>query len=158
MVLSREKRLALEHLGKDAPRAPDVHLDVVLLPREHDFGCSVVSRRDVARHLGVLYTCETEVADLEIAVLVDEDVAGLEIAVHHTSRVDVFQPTLLESASILAHFGGPGRGGGGPLATHQNLVEKVLDKLLLERPRGQQTVEIGSQQLGDEVTELVSVW
>ena len=113
MVLSREKRLALEHLGKDAPRAPDVHLDVVLLPREHDFGCSVVSRRDVARHLGVLYTCETEVADLEIAVLVDEDVAGLEIAVHHTSRVDVFQPTLLESASILAHFCHLFTGGGG---------------------------------------------
>ena len=31
-----------------------------------------------------------------------------------------------------------------------------MDELLLKRPRGKQTVEIGSQQLGDEVTELVS--
>lgn len=100
MVLSGEQGLALEHLSKDASRAPNVNLHIVLLPREHDFRCSVVSRRDVTRHLGVLYTGETEVANLEIAVLVDENVAGLEIAVHNTSRVDVFQSTLLESATI----------------------------------------------------------
>ena len=100
MVLSREKGLALEHLSKDASRAPNVNLHVVLLPREHDFRCSVVSRRDVTCHLGVLYTGETEVANLEIAVLIDEDVAGLEITVHHTSGVDIFQSTLLESAKI----------------------------------------------------------
>jgi len=32
-----------------------------------------------------LYTGETEVADLEIAVLVDEDVAGLQVTVDDTS-------------------------------------------------------------------------
>lgn len=43
VVLAREQRLALQHLSKDAPRAPDVDLDIVLLPCEHDFGGAVVS-------------------------------------------------------------------------------------------------------------------
>jgi hypothetical protein len=80
MILPREQRLALQHLGKDAARAPDVNFDVVLLPCEHDLGRAVVSRGNVAGHLRVLDTCKAEVADLEVAVLVDEDVAGLEIA------------------------------------------------------------------------------
>lgn len=71
VVLAREQRLALEHLGEDAAGAPDVDLDIVLLPGEHDLGGAVVSGRDVAGHLGVLDAGEAEVADLEIAVLVD---------------------------------------------------------------------------------------
>jgi len=94
VVLSGEQRLALKHLREDAPRTPDIDLHVVLLPREHDLGCSVVSRGNVSGHLGVLYTGETEVADLEIAVFVYEDVAGLQITVDNTSRVDVFQTAL----------------------------------------------------------------
>ena len=74
-VLAREQWLSLEHLCKDATRTPDVHRDVVLLPREHDLGCAVVPRRDVARHLRVLQSGETEIADLQIAVLIHEDVA-----------------------------------------------------------------------------------
>jgi hypothetical protein len=98
VVLSGEQRLAFKHFCKDAPRAPDINLDVILLPGEHNLRCSVVSRRDVSSHLGVLYTGETEVADLEIAVFVDEDVAGLEITVDNTSRVDVFETALWKSA------------------------------------------------------------
>jgi hypothetical protein len=94
VVLSGEQRLALEHLCENAARAPDVDLDVVLLPREHDLGCSVVSCRDVSGHLGVLYTGEAEVADLEIAVLVHEDVAGLQVTVNNTGGVDVFETAL----------------------------------------------------------------
>jgi len=97
VVFSREQRLALEHLGEDASCTPDIHLDIVLLPCEHDFWRSVVSGRNVSCHLGVLYTSETEVADLEIAVLVDENVAGLQVTMYDTSGVDVFQTTLLES-------------------------------------------------------------
>jgi len=77
MVFPREERLALEHLGKDAACAPDVHLDVVFLPCEHDFGGSVVSGGDVPRHLGVLYAGETKVADFKVTVFVDENIAGL---------------------------------------------------------------------------------
>lgn len=42
------------------------------------------------------------------------------------------------------------------LVTYQNLVEKILDELLLQRPGGEQTVKIGSEQLSDEVTVRVS--
>jgi hypothetical protein len=40
--------------------------------------------------------------------------------------------------------------------THQDLVEEVLDKLLLQRSGGEQTVEIGSQELRHEVAGYVS--
>jgi hypothetical protein len=36
---------------------------------------------------------------------------------------------------------------------HQDLVQKVLDELLLQRPRSQETVQVGSQKLRDEVTD-----
>jgi hypothetical protein len=90
VVLSGEQRLSLEHFREDAARAPDVHLDIVLLPREHDLRCSVVPCGDIAGHLGVLYTGESEIANLEIAVLVDEDVTGLQITMDDTGRVHVF--------------------------------------------------------------------
>ena len=35
--------------------------------------------------------------------------------------------------------------------THKNLVQEVLNKLLLERARGKQSVEVGSKELGDKV-------
>jgi hypothetical protein len=94
VVLSGEQRLALEHLGENAACTPDVHLHIVLLPREHNLWRSVVSSRNITSHLGVLYTGETEVADLEIAVFVYEDVARLQVTVDNTSRVHVFQATL----------------------------------------------------------------
>lgn len=94
MVLSGEERLALEHLGEDATSAPDIDFHVVLLPGEHDLGGSVVSGGDVASHLRVLDSSETEVANLEIAVLVDEDVAGLEVAVDDAGRVHVLETPL----------------------------------------------------------------
>ena len=94
VILAREQRLALEHLGENAARAPDIHLNVVLLPREHNLRCSVVSCRDITGHLGVLYTGETEIADLEITVLVYEDVAGLQVTVDDTSGVHIFETTL----------------------------------------------------------------
>lgn len=68
--------------------------DVVLLPREHDLGGSVVARRDVARHLRVGEAREAEVADLEVAVLVDEDVGRLEVAVDDAGRVHVLEAAL----------------------------------------------------------------
>lgn len=35
--------------------------------------------------------------------------------------------------------------------THKNLVKEVLNKLLLERPRGEQAVEISAEEFGHEV-------
>jgi hypothetical protein len=41
-------------------------------------------------------------------------------------------------------------------STHEDLVKKVLDELLLEGPRSQETVEVGAQELGHEVAAEVS--
>lgn len=74
-ILAGKERLALEHLGEDAACGPDVDGDVVFLPGEHDFGGAVVAGGDVARHLRILNAGEAEIADLEVAILIDEDVA-----------------------------------------------------------------------------------
>jgi hypothetical protein len=48
-----------------------------------------------------LYTGQTEVTDLKIAVLVDKNVARLQITVNNAGGVDIFQATLLKSADDL---------------------------------------------------------
>ena len=94
MVLSWEKRLALQHLRENTTRAPDINLHIILLPCKHDLRRSVVSRRYISGHLRILQTGKAEVADFEIAVLVYEDVAGLEIAMDDTRGVDIFETAL----------------------------------------------------------------
>jgi hypothetical protein len=94
VILAGEERLALQHFGEDAARTPDVDLNIVLLPRQHDLGGTVISRGYIAGHLRVLNTGEAKVANLQIAVLVNENVAGLEITVNDASRVHVFETTL----------------------------------------------------------------
>lgn len=94
VVLAGEQRLALEHLGKDTSNTPDINFNIVLLPGEHDFRSSVVSRRDITGHLRVLNAGQTEVANFQIAVLVNQDVAGLQVTVDNAGRVDVFQSAL----------------------------------------------------------------
>lgn len=90
MIFSREQGLPFQHLGEDAAGAPNIDLDIVLLPREHDLGRPVISRRDIAGHLRVLYASQAEVAYLQVTILIDKDVAGLEIAMNDSGRVDVF--------------------------------------------------------------------
>lgn len=94
VVLAGEKGLSLQHLREDTSGTPDVHLDIVFLPGEHDFGSSVVSCGDVARHLGVLDTGQSEIADLQITVFVDENVAGLQVTMDDASGVNVFEAAL----------------------------------------------------------------
>ena len=67
-ILSREERLSFEHLGKYAPRTPDIYCNVVLLPREHDLGSPIIASRHVARHLRVLYSGEAKIANLNYRV------------------------------------------------------------------------------------------
>ena len=77
----------------------------------------------------VLNAGKTEVANLQVAVLVDEDVGWLEIAMDDTGGVDILQST-------------------------ENLVQEVLYELLLKRSGGKETVEISAEELGDEVAEM----
>ena len=41
--------------------------------------------------------------------------------------------------------------------SYQDLVEEVLNELLLQRSGGEQAVQIGSEELGDEVAGRISV-
>lgn len=84
MILPQEKRSPCHHLGEDTSRAPDVDFLVVLSPGEHDLGCAVVSRGDVTCHQRFPHAGQAKVADFEITVLVDKDVAWFEIAVDDT--------------------------------------------------------------------------
>jgi len=68
----------------------------IIRKAEHDLGRAVPPRRDVLGHEALLLRLveparEPEIANLEFAVRVHEQVAGLEIAVQHVGRVDVFQ-------------------------------------------------------------------
>jgi hypothetical protein len=127
VILSWEQGLAFQHLCEYASRTPDINLHIVLLPCEHNLGRSVVSRRDIAGHLGILNTRETEITDLQVAVLVYENVAGLEISVDNACGVDIFQTTLNKMLALNISLAIP-KG-----FFYQDLVEEVLDELLLER-------------------------
>ena len=94
MILPGEQGLALQHLGENTSRAPDINLDIILLPCEHNLWGPVVSRRDITSHLWVLDTCQAKVADFQITVLVHENVARLQITMNNTCRMNVFQTTL----------------------------------------------------------------
>ncbi len=97
MIFAREQGFAFQHLGEDASRAPDVDLHVVLLPREHNLRRAIVPRRDVSRHLRVLDAGEAEITNLEIAIFVDQNIAGLEVPMDHPGGMDILEAALLPS-------------------------------------------------------------
>ena len=72
----------------------------VLFERQHNFRCSVPPCGYIFCHetsLGTGWfgsldgTCETEIADLEVAVGVEEEVGGLEIPMNDIGRVQCLQ-------------------------------------------------------------------
>ena len=90
MVIPGEEGPAEQHLRKDAPRTPDIDFLIVVLPRKHDFGGAVVAGRDVSGHAQFLDAREAEIADFQVAILVDEEITRFEVAVDDTGGVDVF--------------------------------------------------------------------
>jgi len=110
--------------------------------------------------------CEIEKeTNLKITVLVDENVGRLEISVDDSSRVNVLESTLrFEEAKRLSvsGFACNRDDGGDPneqrvkereSGTNKHLVEEVLDELIVQRPGGEESVKIGSEQLSHEVAE-----
>jgi len=98
VVLAWKQWFPFQHLRKDTPCAPYVNLHIVLLPCEHNLRRAVVSRRHISRHLWVLDARKAKVADFQVAILVDEDVTGLQVAMDNPCRVYVFQTALPVSA------------------------------------------------------------
>lgn len=94
--------------------SPLLTCDIVLLPRQHDFRGSVISGRHVSGHLGILNSGQTKVTDLrrkqesgsmallshskathlQVTVLVHQNVTRLQVSVHNTGGMDVFETTL----------------------------------------------------------------
>lgn len=149
MVLAGKEGLSFQHLGEDTACTPNIHLDVVLLPSEHDLRSSVVSGRHIAGHLRILNTGQAKVANFQVAVLVDKDVARLQVTVDHTGGMNVFQSTLKSGESVSSSSQCRAR---VCYKTDQNLVQEVLNELLLQWTGGQETVEVSSEKLGDKVT------
>mmetsp|Transcript_6182 Transcript_6182/g.19829 ORF Transcript_6182/g.19829 Transcript_6182/m.19829 type:complete len:367 (+) Transcript_6182:79-1179(+) len=99
VVVAGEQRLAQQELAEDAAAGPDVYCLSVLLACEHDLRRAVPPRHDVLRQLprraearrevGLDASSEAQVADLEIAIRVDEEVRRLQVAVQHVGRVHV---------------------------------------------------------------------
>ncbi len=68
----------------------------VVCKAEHNLRCAIPPRRDIFGHepllLGLIKPAgKSKIANFELAIRVDEQVARLEIAVQHVGRVDVFQ-------------------------------------------------------------------
>lgn len=94
VVLPREKRLARQHFSKDASDTPNVYFLVILSPGEHDLGGAVESSGHIAGHILFLHTGQAKVANFEIAVFIDENIAWFEIAMDHAGGMDIFEATL----------------------------------------------------------------
>lgn len=104
--LGCEEGFSVEELSEDAAAGPDVDGGGVEVADEEELGGPVVAHGDVLGQvdafgwrvgsgrwllLEVLDAApgESEVAELDVAVLVDEYVVGLEVAVHDACRVHV---------------------------------------------------------------------
>lgn len=101
----------------------------IVLERQHDFGSAIPSRGNVFRHVAsVLFgingetTRKTEVANLELAVGIDQQITGLEITVENVRRVDVLETAenLVDEGlevSVCKWLAGPD--DGSKIALHQ---------------------------------------
>lgn len=90
VVGAREQHATPDHLAHDAAHGP--YVDVLLVAHaQYDLGRPVVPRDDVGGHHegGAGRPGQAKVEDLEGAVALDDDVAGLEVPVDYARRVEV---------------------------------------------------------------------
>ena len=101
----------------------------VALKAQHDLGRAVPARRHVLSHVARILlrvhrktAGQSKIADLELAVGVDQQVAGLQVAVQHIGRVDVLQAAqdlVDEGLEMSVGKGLTGTNDGGKIAFHQ---------------------------------------
>lgn len=121
VVATLEEGPAAEELGKDAAHGPDVNCRCgvsgdsawvanygmalrtcfgIALEAQHNLRCTVPSGCNVLGHVACVLlrvdretTGQAEVTNLELAVGIDQQVTGFEIAVQDVGRVDVLETT-----------------------------------------------------------------
>lgn len=96
---------------------------------QHDFRCTVPACGDVARHLRLGGPGQAKIEYPKFTVLVDGQVAGLEVAVDDAGGVDV-----LEAA--------------------QHLVDQELHVIVGKALRSNDVVQVGSHEMSHEVDLL----
>lgn len=87
-----EERLAGGHLGEDAADGPHVDTSGVLATTEKDLRCAVPESDDfvcVGTERDTECAGQTEIGQLQVALLVDEQVLRLEVTVQHAVGVAV---------------------------------------------------------------------
>ena len=129
VVLPREEGLPAQNLGQDAPHRPDINRARVILAAEQQLRRPVPPRDHVLGHEPPLRRRprQAKVAYFQVAVRVQEQVAGLQIAVQHLRGVNVLEPA-------------------------QDLVQEILAVLVAEAlRRSQDLVEVRVHQLVHQV-------
>lgn len=91
-----KNRLPQKHFSQHTPEAPDVDFLPVAVGAEEHLGCPVPPRGDVlsedellVRAMGEERPDEAKVTELNLAVLAEEDVGRLEVAVKEVGGVEV---------------------------------------------------------------------
>lgn len=96
-VFAREQRLAAQHLGQNTAYTPHVDRLGILLERQHDLWRTVPARSHIFRHearvvfLRSSGASQAEVADFQVAVRIEKEVGGLEVAVKNVGGMHGLQ-------------------------------------------------------------------
>jgi len=132
VIFSGEQGLATQHLSQDTANGPNINGLGVLLESQHNLRGSVPAGCDVFSHeTGVVFlrggrASEAEIANLEVAIGIEEQVGWLEISVENVCGVHS-----LEGA--------------------EGLVDKVLAVVIRQILCANNTVHIGLHKLLDEI-------
>ena len=141
MILASEQGLSVNQLCENAANRPEINSLTVVSRRKHNLGGSVPSRHYVHGQchfeLSVVVlargdaSSQTKIANLQVTVRVDQQIARLNIAMHDARRVKEEEAT--------------------EKLVHEVLVVRVV-KLLL---RHDQLVEVGLHLFGNDIDVLV---
>lgn len=133
-TLGLEQYPTTQELSENASHGPDVDSGRVVAGTHKDLGCPVVLRDHLLCHVlglvGLFDACQPEITDLEHAVAVDEQVAGLDVPVQDACRVEILEPA---QDLVEEHFDVV---LGQVLRRHDDLVQVRLQQLCYHISRG----------------------
>eukprot|EP00962_Isochrysis_galbana_P009630 scaffold2684_cov124-Isochrysis_galbana.AAC.11 len=136
IVATGQQRLARHHLSENAAACPDVNRSRIRLVLEQQLWSAVPARHDVLSEPHVFDLCtwvhrarQPKVANLQVTILVDQEIAWFQIAVQHMGRME-------------------------RMDTAQDLVEEVLKMLFREWLfRVNDVVQVGIHQLCHDILQ-----